>query len=250
MKPLRPLDHGSVLIVGTKTGNFDDELRTHPRVILWESQDQRWTDKDVPNNVQAIFITRFIGHSHFDKILREARKKRITIFNPAGTGIIARQVKELLALNPPVNTVQVLQTPIKSEPIVTKKEETIVLAKNYPGKLEPLYKFIDLKKPNRELVETLVTEAEKLKISTTRASLMQLVVVRRRKAGAFQRKPAVVPVKTIPYPQMDVSVQILDEMIKGMQDMRAFLISTVEENQTLKSKIAKFKNLLGVLEVD
>jgi hypothetical protein len=32
--------------------------------------------------------------------------------------------------------------------------------------------------------------------------------------------------------------------------MRAFLISTVEENQTLKSKIAKFKNLLGVLEVD
>ena len=32
-KPLQPLPFGNILIVGGKASNFDDELKTHPRVI-------------------------------------------------------------------------------------------------------------------------------------------------------------------------------------------------------------------------
>ena len=44
-------------------------------------------------------MTRWIGHNSFGTILAEARKRHITMFNPEGTGIIAKQVKELLDMN-------------------------------------------------------------------------------------------------------------------------------------------------------
>jgi hypothetical protein len=242
-KPLQPLPFGNVLIVGTKPSNLDEELRTHPRVILWDSQHESWTSKDVPHNVRAIFVTRFIGHSAFAKILAEARKKQITIFNPQGTGIIARQVKELLATPSSVQPtiVEELTTTVEQPTI---PQETIVESKNKPGKLTPLHKLIDFKRTNKENAEVLLIEAKLRGITTTRASILQLLVVQRRKVGAFTRKKAVVPTTSKKVQDVDVSVQILDEMIKGLTDMRQFIVSTVEENNFLRVKLAKFKKMI------
>lgn len=95
-KPLHALQDGVVVLVGVKASNFDDEIRTHPRVIMWDSQNEHWLNKNLPTNTRAVFMTRFIGHNAYDNIVKEARKRRITIFNPQGTGIIVKQVKELL----------------------------------------------------------------------------------------------------------------------------------------------------------
>src|SRR6187431_736548 len=99
MNALQPLPDGLVLIVGVKSSNFNDEIRTHPRVVIWDSQQKHWTDKDLPSNTRAVFMTRFIGHQEFNNIVISARKRKITVFNPEGTGLIVKQVKELLNMN-------------------------------------------------------------------------------------------------------------------------------------------------------
>jgi hypothetical protein len=218
-KSLQPLTNGgTVLIVGVKSSNLNDEIRTHPRVTIWDSQQEHWTNKDIPSNVRAIFITRFIGHAQFDKILTEARKKQLTIFNPEGTGMIAKQVRELLALTPKDSSVQ--EKPMQER-----------------GKLTPLHPFIDLSKGNLENARILMVRANELKIDTTEKSLAQMVSVRRRKM-----RGTAVP-KSI-QSKLDVSVEILDNMIRELKDMRDFLISTTEENKVLRAKMENFKKLM------
>jgi hypothetical protein len=71
IKPLQPISGGVVLIVGVKSSNLDDEIRTHPRVVIWDSQQEHWTNKDMPANTRAVFMTRFLSHVSFDKITAE-----------------------------------------------------------------------------------------------------------------------------------------------------------------------------------
>jgi hypothetical protein len=258
MKPLKPLDHGNVLIVGTKASNFDEEMRTHPRVIMWDSQNEHWTSKDIPTNVQAIFITKWIGHAAFKNILAEARRKRITIFNPQGTGIIARQVRELLATPVP----KVFTEPVKTHTFTVKLPETLselttmeTKVSNYTGKggvapkLTAFLPFVDWSKTNAENARICMTHAEELGVTTTLDSLSNFLGVQRKKL-APQSAPKTPIVRAaikaaVKQPAtVDVSVQILDEMIKGLQDMRAFLVATVEENQTLRNKLHMFRKMV------
>lgn len=215
VKPLQPLSGGVVLIVGVKPSNLDEEIKTHPRVVIWDSQQEHWTDKDMPANTRAVFMTRFLSHSAFGKITAEARKRNINIFNPEGTGLIARQVKELLSIGPKVEK-----------------------PKYVHGKLTQLIPHIDFSLNNIDNARQLHIKAKELNIETTEASLAQLVAVQRRKRGG-----TAVP-KSI-QAKVDVAVEMLDSAIKDMQDMRAFLIATVEENKVLKAKLDGFKKLLG-----
>lgn len=217
IKPLTPLSGGVVLIVGVKSSNLDDEIKSHPRVVIWDSQQEHWTDKDMPANTRAVFMTRFLSHASFGKITAEARKRNINIFNPDGTGLIARQVKELLSIGPKV---------------VKESKEKVY------GKLNPLIPSIDFSLGNAENARQLMVRAKELNIETTEASLAQLVKVQRDKQGR-----TAVP-KSI-QAKVDVAVEMLDNAIKDMTDMRAFLIATVEENKTLKAKLEGFKKLLG-----
>ena len=220
IKPLTPLSGGVVLIVGVKSSNLDDEIKTHPRVVIWDSQQEHWTNKDMPANTRAVFMTRFISHSAHGKIVAEARKRNINIFNPEGTGLIARQVKELLHIQPET------------------KPETEAKEMKQHGKLTPLIPHIDFSMGNTDNARHLMVMAKELGIETTEGSLTQFVVVQRRK-----QNQTAVP-KSL-QSKLDVSVQMLDNAIKDMTDMRAFLIATVEENKQLKAKLDGFKKLLG-----
>jgi len=227
VKPLTPLSHGSVLIVGTKASNFSDELKNHPRVIMWDSQNENWTSKSLPDNVRAVFLTRFISHASFANIIADARKRNITIFSPEGTGIIAKQVKELLNMQGPMPVAVPAPTPVV---------ETVV--DNSKGKLKPLLPFIDFTKPNVENARILFAKAKELGIQTSEASLAQLVGVQRRHASGVTGVPKSIQSK------LDVSVEMLDNAIKDLSDMRDYLIATVEENRLLKTKLNKFKSLI------
>lgn len=229
VKPLAPIPNGVVVIVGAKTGNFDEEITRHPRVVLWDSQHTHWTNKDLPSNTKAVFMTRFVGHSEYGKILAEARKKGITLFNPDGTGVISRQVRELLGLNIPKVKEDIAQAAV-STPKEIELEQT-------KGKLEPLKQFIDVTKGNVENAKILMVKAKEMGIQTTEGSLSQLAMLFKRKKAGVTGVPRSIRAK------VDVSVEILDNMIKELQDMRQFLIDTVEENRTLRMKMNVFKKM-------
>lgn len=235
VKPLHPLSHGNVLIVGVKSSNLTDEIREHPRVVIWDSQQQHWTNKEMPQNTQAVFMTRFVSHNTSTMLLKQARKRRITIFNPEGTGLIVKQVKELLNMNDEPATEPITEN-------TPKEEETIMTPKKKLGqfnKLKALIPFIDFSKTNSQNAAILLEKCKEIGITSTFNSLANYVGTQRRGARAPQGK--IKTPKKVEVSGMDVSVEILDGIIKELQDMRAFLIATTEENQRLKAKVNKFK---------
>lgn len=238
---MKPLTHGSVLIVGAKASNFDSSVRDNPRVILWDSQDKCWNGKEVPQNVQAIFFTRWIGHPEYDCIMADARKRRITVFQPIGTGMITKQVKELLNVNnrtTPVDSVSTNHIQVTNP--MTHKEKT-------HNKLRPIKALIDTDKSASDNADIMMAKAEELGISTTRKSLMQIAYAERKKAGVTTRRISLPPRKLRKQKYegtADVTVEIFDNIVKELTDMRQFLISTVEENHALRARITKFKNYL------
>lgn len=245
-KPLQPLPFGSVLIVGAKASNFDDEIKNHPRVAIWDSQQQSWTDKDLPSNTRAIFMTRFIGHGAFHKIVNEARKRHITVFNPDGTGKIVKQVKELLNMH------KLGDVPVKEMTVTTPTvEPTVPPARIGPEpKLPTLLQYVDWSKKNADNARVLLVKAAESGIQTTFMSLQQFVSRERiKRDGKIEvTSPKTVhtqKVKVKTPKEVDVSVQMLDGMIKELTDLRDFLVATVKENKDLKARVEKLRQTLG-----
>jgi len=237
LKPLQPLTHGNVLIVGGKPSNFDDELRTHPRVIMWDSQHEHWTSKELPQNVRAVFVTRFVGHAAFTNIIKEARKKHITIFNPEGTGLIVKQVRELLAITR-TPTIEIEETETMTTATAPKP--------HIMGKLDALMQFHDPSKNIKENARFMFEKANEMGIQTTTDSLAEKISrVRRKERGevAIIPRPGARTVTKVKQ-KLDVSVEILDNMIKELQDMRDYLVAVTDENRNLKARIDKFKQAL------
>jgi len=243
-KPLTPLTHGNILIVGAKASNFDEELRTHPRIIMWDSQNENWTDKDLPHNTQAIFFTRFIGHSAFSKIVSEARKRKLTVFNPEGTGQIIRQVKELLNMPKPVSFVPASPPVFVEKPVIKRGGPTV---KGH-SKLNPLMQFVDPSKTVIANAHVLFEKAKEMGIETTVLSIANKVSAANRKRAYMKRPGNIVKPSETPqrlHKHVDVVVEILDNMVKELQDMRDFLVATTEENRELKARFEMFKKALG-----
>lgn len=248
-KPLQPLTEGIVLIVGVKTSNLNEELRNHPRVVIWDSQQEHWTSKDLPANTRAVFMTRFISHNAYDHVISQVRKRKLTVFNPEGTGLIAKQVKELLNLNPSV------VKPDESVPAVvvnaTPSGETMGKKLGSRNKMKPLIQFIDFTGNTRivDNAEILWQKAQELGIETTKASLCQFISKQRKlmsgASGRASKPNAVVISRKSLGTKLDVSVQMLDNAIHELQDIRDYLVATVEENAVLKARIEKFKSFLS-----
>lgn len=260
-KPLQPLTYGNILIIGTKVNNFADEIKNHPRVIMWESSDRTgYANKIIPTNVRAIFMTRFIGHDAAVKLLKEARNRGMTTFHPEGTGQIAKQVRELLGLNkqeqketeqPTVTTTHEVKLPQTVEEVI--KEETPVahsITHGQQGKLQPIHKYHRPELTKLEAARIMFAEAEKLGIQTTLASVVQLVYVMRRKAAGeptrtYRRgpKPSSVPMKEAKVAETDVVVVLLDRLVGEMRDIRQYLVETVAENKKLRAKMDNFRKM-------
>jgi len=267
VKPLTPLTHGVVLLVGVKASNLDVEIRTHPRIIMWESLRENWTNRDIPNNTRAIFMTRFISHAIFDKIVAEARKRHITIFNcMGGTGILKRQVRELLELRKGESIPEVFSTPVHahSAPVVVSSPTpvvttpTIVTTTTPPkvtmaaqqGKLKPLYDMIDYSgtRTNADMARDMFAKAQELGIDTTLLSLIQLVNYKVRNYKKSLTTPTVraqMVEKSKTQDKTNIVVQMLDNMVRELKDMRDYVKATEEENRTLKLRVEKLKKALS-----
>lgn len=106
------------------------------------------------------------------------------------------------------------------------------------GKLTPLIPLISWNMSNAENGRELMKECQKRGIRTTFGSLTQFVAIQRKKQSGVTAVPRSVRSK------LDVSVEMLDDMIKNLSDMRDFIIDTTEENRSLRAKVEKFKKVM------
>lgn len=245
VKPLQPIQGGKIVIIGVKASNVDDAIRNHPQVVLWSSLEKNWTDKRLPDNTRAVFFTRWIGHMDFARIQKEARNRHITLFNPDGTGMIAKQVKELLNMtHTPFHEMESTTTVPNLE--ISKEQRTEMIEnKEKKGKLTALHPFVDYSKGATENARVLIEKAKEMGINTTVMSLAQMVTILRKKRGMTGPKTTrAKAAKVLREPlskEMDVTIQMFDDIIKQLSDMRAYLIATVNENNRLRQKVDKFK---------
>lgn len=256
VKPLHPISDGIVLVVGVKASNIDQELRDHPRVIIWDNQSEHWMTKEIPSNTRAVFVTRFISHSNFSSIMKQARKRRITMFNPEGTGMIMKQVRELLDIRPKVPVEFTVNykpgTPI-DEMSTNGDKEMIPMTPNkkHTGgkitkKLDVFIPFIDWNKSNADNARALLEKAKELNVETTLGSLNQFVMIQRRrqhapKSPSPQAKRYEKLISRMKKEQSDVSVQMFDNAIRELRDMRQLFIDTMKENKSLRARLNKFR---------
>lgn len=241
VKPLKPLNGGLVVIVGGMVSNFAEDITNHPRVILWDSQNEKWQGNSLPANTRAVFFTKWVGHASWGNIMREARSRGITVFNNEGTGMLMRRVRELLDISKIHPQVETEET-IMPEPVRTH-------APNVKGvsKLDPLVPFIDYAHNNVWNADALLQKAKELHIDTTRGSLSVWVGRLRRNLGLTRsERPPVVRKSPAPHlksTELDASVEILDDTIKSLKDMRQFLIETTNENARLRARLDKFRKM-------
>lgn len=217
---------GKVLVVGGMAKAWES-YRKFDQLEFWSGEQKEIVrtlrDKPVPANCKAIIISRFISHSELSKVMSQARQRGITMFPNKNDGEIASLLDEITSDAKPTVIEEKVETTKKVEGAPTK------------GKLLPLLPYVDFSKTAAENARTLLMKAKELGIETTLGSLSQWILTIRRK-----RHGQTAVVKSIK-PKLDLSVDMLDSMIKDLSGMRDFLIAVTEENRILKSKVEKFK---------
>ncbi len=241
-KPLSPITHGIVLLVGTKSSNFDNDIKEHRQVVMWDGDEGR--TREIPSNCQAIFITRFLGHSTWDNIVGEARKRHITIFNTQGTGRIAEQVRQLLGLKR-------MTVPGGIAPILKPKttngiqEETKPMTDVKPIKSMAfrVRELVDVTKTgdeqNNHIIEILRKEGYKNSTLSIKSTIGQML----RKLGQprkYTRRPVSpqtqAPVQTKPKADL---VQMFDEVVITLQLIRDEIVRLTDLQNKLRDFVSK-----------
>lgn len=212
---------GKILIVGGYSKSWKD-YEKFSQLEFWRGDNpsevrRHIQNKDIPPNCKGIIISRFISHSELNPILDEARKRGITLFPNKSDGEVSSLLDEMVRDLP------------KTEKIEKSRER---------GKLNQLIQFIDFSKTNVENARAIYIKAKELGITTTEDSLAQFVGVRRRKLSGTA------VVKSV-RSKLDLSVDMLDSMVKDLSGMRDYLIEITEENRILKKKLDKFKQALS-----
>lgn len=217
---------GTAIVVHGVTG-FVKEFSTHPRVKFLDGNSVPGDalQSEVPDNTKVIVITDGLPMYHRTWIHAYAQRRNIPYLVRKSNQAIYEDLKKWFPENGNV--------------VKPSTEEVKEGFKR--GKLEPLIPLIDFSKSNAENAKILLRKAHEMGIRSTEASLSQLVGNQRKKmqGGTVPRSAR---------PKLDVSVEMLDDAIKGLTDMREFLIATVEENRMLKTKLDKYRKALETIE--
>ena len=180
------------------------------------------TKDDLPNhipvNTRLIIMNEGVPHYHYLWLTQQAQKMKIVWLWRKSSNAIYEILKEHCSVIQKATIEEVKETQAK-------------------GRLASLLPFVDWTKSNAENARELMNKALELGIKTTEGSLQQFVSIKRRELG---QSGIVKSIRS----KLDVSVDMLDSMIKELSDMRDFLIETVEENKILKRKVEKFRSVM------
>lgn len=90
---------GKVLVVGGMMNPLWKSFEGHPQVEFWsgdrKDMQQHVRNRQVPNNIRALIISKWISHAEIEPIATEARKKRATIWRNKNDGEVTRLLEEL-----------------------------------------------------------------------------------------------------------------------------------------------------------
>lgn len=214
------LSGGGLIVVAYGNPVTIREFEHHPNV--------KWVDTKVisnhdmashiPVNTRLIIMNEGVPNYHYLWLTQTAQKTKTVWLMRKSSQAIYEVLKNNLETADKVSIEEAKETQMR-------------------GRLAALIPFIDSTKSNAENARQLINKALELGIKTTEGSLSQYVSNYRRKNG----QTAIVKSARS---QLDISVDVLDEAIKGLTDIRDYLIATAEENRILKSKVDKFKKLM------
>jgi hypothetical protein len=217
------LNEGGGVVVFHSGNGHVQEFTNHPQVTFIHCNENtaEGYESKIPLNTRAVILTDGLPQFPYAWIMAYVRRKNIIYLIRKSTPHIYETLKSLFPPARKATLEQVKETQSR-------------------GKLEVLFPLIDFNKSNIENAKILMRRAVELKIATTEGSLAQYVSkLRRQQSGTAVVKSA--------RPKLDISVEILDEAIKGLTDMREFLIATVEENRLLRAKYDKLKKAMEEL---
>jgi hypothetical protein len=205
--------HGRVLVVGGRPSNFDDYWLNHPRIVFWNSDSAEVRRCDFPANVRVVVTTRFLGHTPFNNIKREALKRRVPVFGPMNTGQLREKLEEWLP-----------------------REEKLIMTE--PTAPAPAPTFKSIAAWVREMMEADPSikprRLHELRPDVKHSSIDSAFFAAKRKARPAPMKPAPTPAKTVKGHPLD---QLLDEAILNLQLIRDELSKLTAENQQLKDHL-------------
>jgi hypothetical protein len=214
-------DGGYCVVMAGKHGRVV-EFTNNPKVLIVDCHE---VAKDALNAVipvdglKAVIITEGIPQWHYMWITSLCNTKKIPYLIRKSNQAVYETLKSFFP------------TP-EVKPTNEQVQEAISR-----GKLTVLLQDIDWSLSNAENAKKLLRIAQLKNIPTTFGSLAQWVSNQRRKqSGTAIVKSA--------RPKLDLTVDMLDETIKNLEDMRDFLIATVEENRIIKAKYDKLKKAL------
>lgn len=215
------LNNGGIAVVLTAGVGFVQDYAKDARVKFIDCLNTPGAqlESEVPANTKIIIYYVKVPHYHSMWAVSYCKRKGIPYISRDNANAIDQYLKSITKTD---------------KPEVTQEEAEETRTK---GKLNALIPFIDLTRSNAENGKALFRKAMELNIKTTLGSVIQLVAKHRN-----QTRGGTVPKSA--RPKLDVSVEMLDDAIKGLTDMREFLIATVEENRLLKARYDKLKKAL------
>lgn len=101
---------GVVAVIGARRSNVGDDLWEHPRIAFLESEEA--AKRGLPSNTRAVIFTRFMAHTTFAKVMKEARARQLVVYPHSTTGELKKQLQALVAGATPL-----AQRPPEPEPI-------------------------------------------------------------------------------------------------------------------------------------
>lgn len=256
---------GTLLLVGGRSTNFDDTIRQHPRITVWDSTDPATDRKEPPDNTKVIFCTRFIRHTMFHKLQRFAAKRHILMMPGfGGTGEIKEVVHMALAATPPVATQTappfiptstIVNPPTMfSEPSADADADTAA-----PQRKGAVKAFVALHAnlsavPTIDEARRLLALAEADGISTTVATIGQTLYLLRRERDGL---PSVV--KTTPTPptkkapavaapppsNVTEALRLIDETMTGLVLVREAVIKVQADESQMQATMTALRGFLS-----
>lgn len=73
--------HGKILIIGTKSSNFDQDYRGNDQLIFWNSTDPATNRKDyIPKKVEIMFVAKWVNHPLTERLERVAKRQGVQTY--------------------------------------------------------------------------------------------------------------------------------------------------------------------------
>lgn len=217
------LTKGGIAVVACMAIGYVKEYANHPSVVFLDCKSIKNEELEsrVPQNVKAVILTDGLPQWHYAYLTSLARRRNIPFLVRKSTQHIYETLKGFF--------------PNGGEAKPTLEE---IKDEQSKGKLTSLIPYIEWGLSNAENARKLMRICREKNIKSTEASLAQWMANQRRK------HTGVTAVPRSARPQLDVSVELLDNMIKDLSSMRDYLIATTEENRLLKSKLERFKKAM------